>query len=108
MIQIAYPFLTRCRRVAGTLLFGRLDDVPGKKKMPPCLLRKKDGATLYATRDLASAVHRHEEYQFRRALYVVGKGQSLHFRQWFAVAENFGGWGLQAILEEADGVTVDP
>jgi arginyl-tRNA synthetase len=68
----------------------RLDDVPGKKKMPPCLLRKGDGATLYATRDLASAVHRYDEYRFERALYVVGKGQTLHFRQWFAVAAKAG------------------
>ena len=56
-------------------------------KMPPCLLRKQDGATLYATRDIASAVHRHEEYGFDRALYVVDKGQSMHFKQWFAVVD---------------------
>ena len=58
--------------------------------MPPCLLRKKDGATLYATRDIASAVHRWEEFAFDRALYLVDKGQSLHFRQWFAVVEKAG------------------
>ena len=57
------------------------------EKLPPCLLRKSDGATLYATRDIASAVHRFEEFQFDRALYVVDKGQSVHFRQWFAVVE---------------------
>jgi arginyl-tRNA synthetase len=57
------------------------------QKMPPCLLRKQDGATLYATRDIASAVHRYEEYGFDRALYVVGKGQTLHFKQWFAVVD---------------------
>ncbi len=58
--------------------------------MPPCLLRKSDGATLYATRDIASAVHRHEEFGFDRALYVVDKGQTLHFRQWYAVVEKAG------------------
>lgn len=58
--------------------------------MPPCLLRKRDGTTLYATRDIASAIHRYEEYEFDRALYVVGKGQSLHFRQWFRVCERAG------------------
>lgn len=60
------------------------------EKMPPCLLRKSDGTTLYATRDIASAVHRFEEYDFDRSLYVVGKGQSLHFRQWFAVCAKAG------------------
>lgn len=58
--------------------------------MPPCLLRKKDGTTLYATRDLASARHRFEEFGADLALYVVGKEQTLHFRQWFAVAEKAG------------------
>ncbi len=58
--------------------------------LPPCLLRKSDGATLYATRDIASAVHRYEEFRFDRALYVVDKGQSVHFRQWFAVCEKAG------------------
>lgn len=57
------------------------------RALPPCLLRKKDGTTLYATRDVASAVHRWELYRFDRALYVVDKGQSVHFRQWFAVVE---------------------
>jgi arginyl-tRNA synthetase len=55
--------------------------------LPPCLLRKSDGATLYATRDIASAVHRHEAFRFDLALFVVDKGQSVHFRQWFAVCE---------------------
>ncbi len=58
--------------------------------LPPCLLRKQDGATLYATRDIASALHRYEEWDFDRALYVVDKGQSLHFRQLFAVIEKAG------------------
>jgi arginyl-tRNA synthetase len=60
------------------------------KKLPPCLLKKSDGATLYATRDIASAVHRYEEFHFDRALYVVDKGQNVHFRQWFAVCEKAG------------------
>jgi arginyl-tRNA synthetase len=51
------------------------------KNMPPCLLRKTDGTTLYATRDLAAAFHRHELYGFERCLYVVGGDQKLHFRQ---------------------------
>src|SRR6185503_14025478 len=60
------------------------------RKLPPCLLKKSDGATLYATRDIASAVHRFEEYAFDRALYVVAREQSVHFQQWFAVVEKAG------------------
>jgi arginyl-tRNA synthetase len=51
------------------------------KNMPPCLLRKTDGTTLYATRDLAAAFHRHDLYRFDRCLYVVGGEQKLHFKQ---------------------------
>jgi arginyl-tRNA synthetase len=53
--------------------------------IPPCLIRKRDGATLYATRDIAAAIWRHERFGCDRALYVVDSGQSLHFRQVFAV-----------------------
>ena len=49
----------------------------------PILLRKQDGTTLYATRDVAAAQYRWEHYQFDRSLYVVGREQSLHFRQLF-------------------------
>jgi arginyl-tRNA synthetase len=48
---------------------------------PPCLLRKTDGTTLYATRDLAAVFHRWELYDFTRCLYVVGGDQRLHFQQ---------------------------
>jgi arginyl-tRNA synthetase len=58
-----------------------LDDVD----MPPLLLKKKDGATLYSTRDLAAAIYRWETYQFERNLYVVDRGQGLHFKQLFTV-----------------------
>lgn len=58
--------------------------------MPPCLIRKKDGATLYATRDLAAAIYRWETYGFTRSLYVVDKGQALHFKQLIAVLEKAG------------------
>lgn len=58
--------------------------------MPPCLLRKGDGATLYATRDIAAALWRFEHHSFDRALYVVDHGQSLHFRQWIRVLEKAG------------------
>jgi arginyl-tRNA synthetase len=58
--------------------------------MPPLLLRKSDGATLYATRDLTAAMYRWETYHFDKSLYVVGKGQALHFKQLFRVLEKAG------------------
>jgi arginyl-tRNA synthetase len=61
-----------------------------EKNMPPCLLRKNDGTTLYATRDLAALFHRWELYEFERALYVVGSDQRLHFRQLKAVLRRMG------------------
>jgi len=58
--------------------------------LPACLLRKKDGAALYITRDLAAAIYRHETYAFDRMLYVVGAEQTLHFQQLFKLLELMG------------------
>ncbi|MDO4547849.1 MAG: arginine--tRNA ligase [Clostridia bacterium] len=58
--------------------------------MPPCLILKKDGATLYATRDLAAAFYRKKTYDFAKCLYVVAYQQDLHFRQLFKVIELMG------------------
>lgn len=58
--------------------------------MPPALIQKKDGATLYLTRDIAAAVYRYEQYRFDLALYVVGAPQSLHFKQLFFVLKKLG------------------
>ncbi|WP_368659313.1 arginine--tRNA ligase [Metabacillus halosaccharovorans] len=58
--------------------------------LPPCLIKKSDGATLYATRDLAAALYRKREYHFSKALYVVGGEQSLHFKQVFHVLNKLG------------------
>ena len=58
--------------------------------MPPCLLRKADGATLYATRDIAAAMDRYERFAFDRSLYVVAVQQSMHFRQFFTVLDKMG------------------
>lgn len=63
-----------------------LDDL----KVPPLLLRKNDGATLYGTRDLAAAIYRWNAYHFDRSLYVVDRGQSLHFKQLFATLSRAG------------------
>ena len=55
--------------------------------MPPCIILRSDGATLYATRDLATAIYRKTEYNFDRMLYVVAYQQNLHFQQLFKVLE---------------------
>jgi arginyl-tRNA synthetase len=65
-------------------------DMPDAEGEPPVMLRKKDGGTLYATRDLAAAEDRYERFHFDRALYVVAQDQALHFRQFFAVLERMG------------------
>ena len=59
-------------------------------KMPPCLILKSDGATLYATRDLAAALWRKDTYGFDQCLYVVAYQQNLHFKQVFKVLELMG------------------
>lgn len=61
-----------------------------KYGMPPCLILKSDGATLYATRDLAAAVYRKQHYDFYKNLYVVAYQQNLHFKQVFKVLELMG------------------
>ena len=61
-----------------------------KYDMPPCLLKKKDGSTLYATRDLACAIYRHKKYKFDQMVYVVAQDQTLHFKQIIKVLELMG------------------
>ncbi len=58
--------------------------------MPPCLILKRDGSTLYPTRDIAAAVYRDRTYNFDKCIYVTSAGQSLHFAQWFKVVELMG------------------
>jgi len=58
--------------------------------LPPCLILKSDGATLYATRDIAAALYRKGTYNFHKCLYVVAYEQNLHFQQWFKVIELMG------------------
>ncbi|WP_144510285.1 arginine--tRNA ligase [Bacillus sp. FJAT-22090] len=58
--------------------------------LPPCLIKKSDGATLYATRDITAAIHRHQTYNFVKSLYVVGNEQSLHFAQFKKVLNKMG------------------
>ncbi len=58
--------------------------------MPPCIIVKSDGATLYATRDLAAAIYRKKTYDFVKSVYVVAYQQNLHFQQFFKVLELMG------------------
>ena len=58
--------------------------------MPPCLILRSDGASLYATRDLAAAIYRKKTYDFYKCLYVVAYQQNLHFKQVFKVLELMG------------------
>ncbi len=69
--------------------------------MPPAIIIKSDGATIYVTRDLAAAKYRHETYDFTKALYVVAYQQDLHFRQLFKVMELLG-WDWAAGCEHVN------
>ncbi|OGV97325.1 arginine--tRNA ligase [Microgenomates group bacterium RBG_16_45_19] len=69
-----------------------------KFNLPPCLIKKKDEATLYTTRDLAAAMYRRQTYDFHKSLYVVGSAQQLHFQQVFKVLELMGhAWAKDCI-----------
>ncbi|MBP2079496.1 arginine--tRNA ligase [Oceanobacillus polygoni] len=66
--------------------------------LAPCLIKKSDGATLYATRDLTAAIYRQEKYEFEKSYYVVGHEQSLHFAQIFLVLQKLGyNWAKQLV-----------
>lgn len=66
--------------------------------MPPCIILKSDGATIYATRDIAAALYRHRTYNFDKNIYVVGTPQALHFKQIFSVIEKAGWeWGRSCV-----------
>ncbi|MBU5484851.1 arginine--tRNA ligase [Clostridium sp. MSJ-11] len=76
---------------------GLLTDSNGAKvvmlddyNMPPCIIKKSDGATIYATRDLAAAIYRKNTYDFYKSIYVVGLEQSLHFKQIFTTLKLMG------------------
>ena len=78
--------------------------------MPPCLILRSDGASLYATRDLAAALYRKNVYDFDKCLYVVAYQQNLHFKQIFKVLELMGkewakdmvhvSYGMVSLLDE--------
>lgn len=61
-----------------------------EENLPPALIKKNDGSTLYITRDIAAALYRHDTYDFDKCIYVVASQQNLHFRQLFTVLERMG------------------
>ncbi len=58
--------------------------------MPPCLILRSDGGTLYPTRDIAASKYRFENYNFHKCIYITAVDQKLHFDQWFKVVELMG------------------
>ena len=58
--------------------------------MPPCLIIRSDGGTLYATRDITAAIYRKKTYNFDKCLYLTALDQNLHFAQWFKVIKKMG------------------
>lgn len=72
--------------------------------MPPCLILRSDGASLYATRDLAAAIYRKNTYDFDKCLYVVAYQQNLHFKQVFKVLELMGKEWAKALVHVAYGM----
>lgn len=60
------------------------------KNMPPCLIIRRDGGTLYATRDITAALYRKKTYNFDKCLYLTALDQNLHFAQWFEVIHKMG------------------
>ncbi len=58
--------------------------------MPPCLILRSDGGTLYPTRDIAASKYRYENYNFHKCIYITAVDQKLHFEQWFKVTELMG------------------
>lgn len=60
------------------------------RELTPCIVEKSDGSTIYATRDLAAAIYRHEKFNFDRMTYIVGGEQKLHFQQVFGILRKMG------------------
>ncbi len=77
-------------------------------KMPPCIILKKDGSTIYHTRDIAAAVYRKETYDFEKCIYVTSSQQCLHFAQLFKVLELMGyDWSEKMVHVPYGTVSID-
>jgi arginyl-tRNA synthetase len=84
--------LERVRQKPGTRMSDGAEvvDLQQEGTEPPIILKTRDGTTLYVTRDIAAAMHRHERFSFARSLYVVAADQALHFRQLFRTLKAMG------------------
>lgn len=77
----------------------KIVDLSAYDDMPPCLILKKDGSTIYATRDLAAIYYRKNTFNFDKCLYVTGQEQKLHFKQVFKVIELLGNeWAPEQLV----------
>jgi len=74
--------------------------------MPPCLILRSDGGTLYPTRDIAAAIDRYELFKFDKCLYVTGTEQLLHFAQWMKVVELMGNQWAKGLVHVPYGMYV--
>ena len=74
----------------GALVIDVQRRVQTPKEIPPCMIQKSDGASLYGTTDLATLVQRVEDYHPDKVIYVVDKRQELHFVQVFRAAKKTG------------------
>jgi len=87
------PFIEETLKKLEKKKLTKLDDgalvVEVGDEMPPCLLKKKDGSTLYGSRDITAGFYRLEKHNPSKILYVVDVAQSLHFKQWFKVMEMY-------------------
>ena len=73
--------------------------------MAPCIITKKDGSSIYATRDLAAIFYRKKTYNFCKCLYVTGQEQKLHFAQVFKVVELLGNeWAKDQLVHNPYGL----
>ena len=69
-----------------------------KYNLGVCLIQKSDGTTIYAVRDIATAIKRHKKYKFKKMIYEVGQEQKLYFKQLFKVLELMGyGWAKDCV-----------
>lgn len=76
--------------------------------MPPALITKKDGSSLYITRDIAAAMYRKKHYDFEKNIYVVGAPQQLHFKQWMKIIELMGhDWAKDCVHVEFGTVSLE-
>lgn len=73
------------------------------EEMPPCIILKRDGATIYATRDITAALYRKKTFDFEKCIYVTDYAQDLHFQQWFKVVKLMGYDWADDLMHESFG-----